>query len=607
MPHGNSYTIEQFMGTRKVLGGAFSPDEKSIAFTTNASGVFNVYRMSIAGGPAEQLTNSSTDNVYALSYFPDGERLLVSRERGGNENYHLCVLEPGGDFLDLTPGENVTARFFGPTSDGSAFYYATNERDRHCFDIYQHNGETLERELLFTDRYGYDFGCISRDGRYIALAEPRTRENSDIFLYDTNRAEMKRLTSHEGDGCFWASCFDWNSKYLYYRTNRGSDFYYLERLELETGCVEAVVKDDCDCYLSISPDGKYQVITRDRDSLFQIEVSCFESGEQIALPCFPGEGIAGFSFSRSARFLGFYVKGDRRPGDLYIHDFSSRLTRKLASSLTPEIDPDVLVDSQTCSYRSFDGLEIPSLLWRPHDASSSNKVPALVYLHGGPGGQARKAYNGTIQFLVNHGYAVLAPNYRGSSGYGKTFHALDNGKHAQEPLRDCVEAGRYLAALDWVDSSKVGIMGASYGGFLTLSALTFYPDEFSVGIDLFGPTNWQRTLESFPPYWRSSLADFYRKIGHPGTDGEMLRKISPLFHADAILKPLLVLQGANDPRVLKSESDEIVDAIRKKNGIVEYVVFDDEGHGFTKKSNQVYAYQRIVGFLDRYLKGVHDS
>jgi len=603
MPHRNVYTIEQFMRTRKVIGGAFSPDEKSIAFTSNATGVFNVYRLSLTDGSAEQLTASSTENIYALSYFPDGKRILVSREDGGHENYRLSVFDPAGHFTDLTPGKNVAARFLGTTPDGAAFYCATNERDRHCFDIYKLNSETLERELLFTDSNGYDFGCISKDGRYIALDEPRTRENSNIFLYDITTRELRQLTSHEREGCFWASCFDSKSKFLYYRTNENSDFFRVERIELETGRTELVVKDECDCYYSISPGGKYEAITRDRDSFFQVDVSCVESGEQISLPSFPGEGIAGFNFSRSDRLLGFYVKGDRRPGDLYSYEFSTRTVRKLANSLTPDIDPDDLVDSQIVSYRSFDALEIPSLLWKPHDASPANKVPALVYVHGGPGGQTRKEFNATIQFLVNQGYAVLAPNYRGSSGYGRTFQALDNGKHAQEPLRDCVEAGRYLASLDYVERSQVGIMGASYGGFLTLSALTFYPQEFAVGIDLFGPTNWQRTLESFPPYWKSSLADFYRKVGDPTTDGKMLRKISPLFHADAIVRPLLVLQGANDPRVLKSESDEIVEAIRKKNGIVEYVVFDDEGHGFTKKSNQIYACRRILSFLDRYLKG----
>lgn len=602
MSKSRSYTIEQFMHITKVLGGAFSPDEKSIVFTSNASGVFNVYSIPVCGGPQQQLTHSSTASVYALSYFPDGERVLVSTESGGNENYHLCVLDPGGKVLDLTPGDNVTARFYGLNPDGESFYCATNELDPHCFDVYKIDSQTLQRSILFSDSEGYEFGCISRDERYIALGESHTKENSDIFLYDRASNELRRLTTHEGDGCFSPSCFDWNSKYLYYRTNRGSDFFFVERVELDSGRIEQIVKADCDCYISFSPGEKYKIITRDQNSRFELDIFDVESGEQIFLPDFEGQSIAGFNFSRSGRKMAFYLKGDRYPGDLHVYDFSSQTARKLTTSLTPEIDPADLVDSESVRFRSFDGLEIPSLLWKPHDASPVNRLPALVYVHGGPGGQTRKEYHGRIQFLVNHGYVVLAPNYRGSTGYGKTFHALDNGKHTHEPLLDCIEAGRYLASLDYVDSSKVGIMGASYGGFLTLSALTFYPQEFAVGVDLFGPSNWQRTLESFPPYWKSALADFYRKIGDPKTESDILRKISPLFHAEAIVKPLLVLQGANDPRVLKLESDEIVEAIRRRNGVVEYVVFDDEGHGFAKKKNQMYAYRRIVQFLDRYLK-----
>lgn len=607
MSHKTPYTIEQFMRTTKVLGGAFSPDEESICFTTNASGVFNVYSASVSSGQTQQLTHSLDENIYALSYFPDGERILVSRERSGNENYRLSVLGSDGAFLDVTPVGNVTARFFGPSLDGSAFYCGTNERDSHCFDIYKVNFGSLERELLFSDTKGYEFGCISRDERYVALGETRTRENSNIFLYDRKTNELKCLTPHEGCACNWPSCFDLNSNYLYYRTNRDSDFFYVERLELATSETEVIVKDDCDCYISFSPDGEYQVITRDRDSLFQLEISQVQSGRTVPFPAFRNEGIAGFVFSQSGKRMAFYVKGDCRPGDLYNYEISSQIVRQLTDSLTSEIQPADLVDSEIIRYVSFDGLEIPSLLWKPHDASSSKKAPALVYLHGGPGGQTRKEYHGRVQFLVNQGYVVLAPNYRGSSGFGKTFHSLDNGKYTQEPLQDCIEARRYLVSLDYVESSKIGIMGMSYGGFLALSALTFYPEEFTAGIDLFGPANWLRTLQSFPPYWKSALTDFYRKIGDPATDREVLKKISPLFHADAIKKPLLVLQGANDPRVLKSESDEIVEAIQKKNGIVEYVVFDDEGHGFTKKKNQMYAYQRIVEFLDRYLKGAGRS
>jgi dipeptidyl aminopeptidase/acylaminoacyl peptidase len=596
------YTIEQFMRTTKVLGGAFSPDEESLVFTSNATGVFNAYSISVAGGPPQQLTHSSTYNVYALSYFPDGKRILVSRERGGNEIYHLCVLDPDGEVLDLTPGENVAARYFGPNADGSSFHCATNERDPRHFDTYKVNFRTLSRELLYADTEGYEFGCISPDGRYIALCEPRTRERSDIFLYDTAQKQLRRLTTHDDDSCFWASCFDGNSKYLYYTTDRNSDYLCVERIELETGRTEQIVKADCNCYISFSPGGEYQIITRDRYYLFQIEIIHVESGKRVPFSVSPGEGVAGFIFSLSGRRMVFYLKSDRRPGDLCVFDLQTQSARQLTNSLTPEIDSADLVDSEIVAYRSFDGLEIPSLLWKPRHVSAVNKAPALVYVHGGPGGQTRKGYDGETQFLVNQGYVVLAPNYRGSSGHGKTFRALDNDKHAQDPLLDCIEAGRYLASLDYVDSSKVAIMGASYGGFLTLSALTFYPHEFAAGIDLFGPSNWQRTLASFPPYWKSALVDFYRKVGDPATDGEILRKISPLFHADAIVKPLLVLQGANDPRVLKCESDEIVEAIRRKNGVVEYVVFDDEGHGFTKKTNQMYAYQRIINFLDRYLK-----
>jgi dipeptidyl aminopeptidase/acylaminoacyl peptidase len=596
------YTIEQFMRMTKVLGGAFSPDEESIVFTSNATGVFNVYSVSLAGNTPRQLTHSTTHNVYGISYFPDGERILVSRERGGNEIYHLCVLQPGGEVLDLTPGENVAARYFGPSADGLSFYCATNERDPRYFDLYKFNFSTLNRDLLYADSEGYEFGCISPDERYIALAEPGTRETSDLDLYDTAQMQLRRAVTHDGDSCIWASCFDWNSKYLYYRTNRDSEYFYVERLELGTGERKQIVKDNCDCSLSFSPDGKHQTITRDQEYLFQIEISLIESGERIPFSVNTGEGVAGFSFSRSGQRMLFYLKSDLRPGDLCVFDLQSQRAQQLTNSLTPEIDSADLVDSEIVRFQSFDGLEIPSLLWKPRQLNAVNKGPGLVYVHGGPGGQIRKGYDGGIQFLVNQGYVVLAPNYRGSSGHGKTFRALDNGNHAQDPLSDCIAAGRYLASLDYVESSKVGIMGASYGGFLTLSALTFYPQEFAVGIDMFGPSNWQRTLASFPPYWNSALVDFYRKIGDPATDGEVLRKISPLFHADAIVKPLLVLQGANDPRVLKYESDEIVEAIRRKNGIVEYVVFDDEGHGFTRKTNQIYAYQRIVDFLDRHLK-----
>jgi dipeptidyl aminopeptidase/acylaminoacyl peptidase len=247
-------------------------------------------------------------------------------------------------------------------------------------------------------------------------------------------------------------------------------------------------------------------------------------------------------------------------------------------------------------------MTIPNILWKPHQASATNKAPALVWVHGGPGGQTTAGYSSVIQYLVNHGYVVLGINNRGSSGYGRTFFAADDQKHGREPLWDCVDAKKYLASLPYVDANRVGIIGGSYGGYMVLAALAYQPDAFDVGVDIFGVSNWLRTLESIPAWWEAQRKALYAEMGDPVAQKQMLHDISPVFHADKIKKPLLVLQGANDPRVLKAESDDIVAAV-KKNGVpVEYVVFPDEGHGFTKKKNQVEGYSAVLKFLDTHLK-----
>jgi dipeptidyl aminopeptidase/acylaminoacyl peptidase len=223
-------------------------------------------------------------------------------------------------------------------------------------------------------------------------------------------------------------------------------------------------------------------------------------------------------------------------------------------------------------------------------------------VHGGPAGQARREYSPLLQYLINHGYAVLAVNHRGSNGYGRTFINADDGRHGREPVWDLVEAKKYLATLGYVDGGRVGVIGESFGGYMVLAALAFRPEAFDVGVDIFGISNFIRMQESIPPYWESLRKALYKEIGDPVKDREKLRAISPLFHADRIRVPLLVLQVANDPRVIKGESDDIVAAVRRNKGVAEYVVFPDEGHGFTKKENEVQAYRAVLDFLDRFMK-----
>ncbi|MNN17682.1 Prolyl tripeptidyl peptidase precursor [compost metagenome] len=245
---------------------------------------------------------------------------------------------------------------------------------------------------------------------------------------------------------------------------------------------------------------------------------------------------------------------------------------------------------------------VPAVLYRPKGASAANPAPAVVLVHGGPGGQTRRGYSAMVQHLVNHGYAVLGANNRGSSGYGKTFFHMDDKKHGEADLRDIVAGGDWLRAQDWVADDQVAVMGGSYGGYITAAALAFHPEKFEAGIDIFGVTNWVRTLQSIPAWWGAQRVALFDEMGDPAVDAERHRAISPLFHADKIRRPLLVVQGANDPRVLQVESDELVEKVRANNVPVEYVVFPDEGHGFQRRANRITAQEAYLAFLNRYVR-----
>jgi dipeptidyl aminopeptidase/acylaminoacyl peptidase len=598
------YTIEQFMNTVRIGGSSFSSDEKSILFHSNKSSIFNVYSVAVTGGAPAQLTNSNKESTFAVSYFPNDARFLYTYDRGGNENNHLYLRELNGTERDLTPGDKVKASFLGWSHDRKSFFFSTNERDQRFFDIYEMPIDTFKALLIYKDETGFDAGDISNDKKYIAFEKSGgSQADSDVYIYNTATKEMKNITPHTGDMANSPQVFDVDSKNLYYLTDAGSEFRYVARYDLATGKTEVVEKAPWDiAYTYFSRNGKYRVTAINEDARTKIKINDTATGKLVTLPQLPNADITGVNISPTEKLMAFYLNGDRSPSNLYVFDLGTKKATKLTESLNPEINPADLVDSQVIRYKSFDGLEIPSILYKPKQASPQNKVPALLLVHGGPGGQTRVGYSPLTQYLVNHGYVILGVNNRGSSGYGKSFFASDDGKHGREPLWDCVEAKKYLASLGYVDEKKIGIAGGSYGGYMVLAALAFKPEEFAVGVDLFGVSNWVRTLQSIPPYWESFRKSLYKEIGDPAKDLDNLRAVSPLFHADKIVKPLIVLQGANDPRVIKPESDEIVDNIKKRNGVVEYVLFDNEGHGFTKKANEIRAYKAILDFLDRYLK-----
>ncbi len=612
------YDVETFYDTRLIFGSTFSADETRILVSSDETGVFNCYSVDIESGEQTRLTDSTTEAYFAVSWFPRDDRFLFSADQAGNELTHLFARHPDGAIVDLTPGDNLKARFAGWSGDDRHLWVLTNERDPQFFDLYRYavpplgaggsseNAPRYDRELVFENTGGYTVEGVSLDSRWVSLNKTNTNTDNDLFVWDAREpgAAPRHVTPHEGDVAHAFASFSPDSKTLYYLSNADSEFDRAWSYDLASGDRALEREADWDVVdLRFSRDGRYRVSAINADARTEVEVLDRRTGEPVELPDLPAGSIRGIHVARSSRSMAFYLGSDTSPRDLYVVDLESRAHRRLTSTLSSKIDESHLVASQVVRYPSFDGLQVPALLYRPHQASATRKVPALVWVHGGPGGQSVVRYDEDLQYLVNHGYAVLAVNNRGSSGYGKTFYHLDDRRHGEDDLADCVAGRRYLESLDWVDAEKIGIFGGSYGGYMVVAALAFQPRVFDVGIDVFGITNWVRTLESIPPWWASFRDYLYAELGDPAADRERLFRISPLFHADRIEKPLLVIQGANDPRVLKVESDEIVAALEKRGVPVEYLVFDDEGHGFRHKKNRIKCARVMLTFLDRHLRG----
>ena len=598
-----SYTIGQFLNTTTIFGSSFSPDMQSILFTSDASGVFNAYTIPVAGGDAVQLTHSDSNSVYSISFFPSDNRILFASDKGGNEIFHIYLREEDGRVKDLTPWPGARSGFYGWSYDKKSFFFGSNKRDPRFTDVYEMDMATFTPKMIYQNDGAYNFGGISNDKRYMALTKTHTNHNSDLYLYDFHSKKLTHISPHEGDINYRPTDFSVDSHSLYYLTDENAEFTYLVQYNIEKKTTSTVDKADWDImYAYFSRNGTYRVSGINNDAKTEIKIVNTTTGKTLALPRLPNAEITSVNISDSEELMTFYVNGSRSPSNLYVYNFGTNRFRKLTESLSREIDPQDLVDARVIRYKSFDGLDIPAILYKPQQIKPGEKAPALVWVHGGPGGQSRVGYRAEIQYLVNHGYVVLAVNNRGSSGYGKTFFKLDDRRHGEDDLLDCVWSKKYLNASDFVDSTRIGIIGGSYGGYMVLAAMAFQPEAFEVGVDIFGVANWLRTLESIPPWWEAFRKALYEELGDPNKDRDYLMRISPLFHADKIRKPLIVLQGANDPRVLKVESDEIVAAV-KKNGVpVEYIVFDDEGHGFRKKVNRIKGWKAILKFLDTYLK-----
>ena len=599
------YTIEQFYKNIRINGGFWSSDESKLLVSSDETGIFNLYQINIADGIKKQITKSDKESFFAAGYVHGTEQMLYLADKGGDEQDHIYLLNTDGTTKDLTPDPKEKADLLNWSQDKKAMYYISNKRNPQFFDIYKTSVNDWKSVMHFQNNDGMEVSGISGDGNLIALQKSVTTSENQLYLYNAGTKEMKEISDPVAKGNYNASGFSKDGQYMDYITNANTEFAFLVRYNISTGEKTKIFETKWDVMYSYNSENeKYRVIGINEDGKNSLKITDNQSGKDVEFPEITDGDIMAVNISDSEKWMRLTVGTSKAPNNIYVYNFETKVLKKLSETLNPEISGDDLVGAEVVRYKSFDGLEIPAIYYKPHNASPNNKVPALVWVHGGPGGQSRVGYSSFIQYLVNNGYAVLAVNNRGSSGYGKSFYKMDDKNHGDKDLKDCIWGKKWLQAQDYVDPEKIGIIGGSYGGYMTMAAMSFTPDEFKVGVNIFGVTNWLRTLKSIPPYWESFRKALYDELGDPTTaDSVRLYNISPLFHAQKVKNPVMVLQGSNDPRVLQVESDEIVEAVKKNNVPVEYIVFPDEGHGFVKKENEIKGYGNVLAFLDKYLKG----
>lgn len=596
--------LETLLSTSSLSDLSLAPGGRTAMLTSTFDGHPTPLIVDLDSGKYRRVVSEEAASLRAVEWFPDGRRVLLGGDAQGDEQVHLYVASGMDSVSDLTPGDRRRALFLGWANDGKSFFISDNQRDPRYADVFRVDATDYEPELMYRDTLGLEFGAISGDGGRIAFIRPSGQTGGRLFLWDASANHLSEMPDQTDSAAAVPRLFSRDGKYLYVTTNERTDFARLERVHVTSGERDVLFEPDWDVTGARRlGNGERLLVEVNEDARTRLYV--LEPGDRSAraLPLPRALAVRGVATSEDASVVAFLATTGRTPTSLYLLDpDEAQGPRLVMSGLPADVDSAAFVPVEVIRYPSFDGRMIPALMYRPHGATEKDPVPFVLWAHGGPGGQSTIGFSPLLQYLATGGYGVLEINNRGSEGYGKEFWRLDDRRHGDVDLDDFVAAKDWLATIGWADPSRVAIMGASYGGYLVLAALAFRPEEFSAGVDLYGISNWVRTMANLPPWWEPFLPALEREMG-PLDDLDFFRAKSPAFHADQIVRPLFVVQGANDPRVLPAESDEIVEKLRRRGVPVTYLLFEDEGHGLRKRDNRLEAYRGIREFLNRHVAG----
>jgi dipeptidyl aminopeptidase/acylaminoacyl peptidase len=582
---------------------SFSPDGKRIAFICDLSGLPQVWIVGAEGGWPAPVT-ALDDQILQVSWSPDGSTLAFALAPGGGMNQQIYLVHPDGTGLRrLTDGAKEN-NWLGPWShDGRSLAFASNRRRAEAMDAYLVDVATGEPRLVAENDGIGSLADISHDGRRAILYRMRNRGDDNLFLLDLDTQGEALLTPHEGPGSFADGRFSPDGRYVYLVSNKDRDLAALGRVSIDDqgqpSAIEVIAaRDDAELQgFELAEDGATAALIWNVAGRSEIAFLDFASMRQVPGPELPAELVAGITFSKDGRLLAINASGAASPWDIWVYDRATQELTQVTHSPHPGVALETLQRPELVRFPAHDGLELSGWLYRPQ--GSQGQGPVVLDFHGGPEGQARPRFDGTYQALLAEGIAVFAPNVRGSSGFGKRFVNLDNGALRFDAVKDIKACVDYVVGSGVADPRRIGIMGGSYGGYMVMAGVTEYPELLAAGANLFGIVNFETFFAETEP-WMAAISKV--EYGDPETEVELLRSLSPIHKIDRITAPIIVLHGANDTNVPVVEAEQVVDSLKRRGIPVEYVLFPDEGHGFTKTPNRIRSTVSIVRWFRRHLK-----
>jgi dipeptidyl aminopeptidase/acylaminoacyl peptidase len=599
--------FEQFFAVRRFSSAlTFTADSAGLLFASNMSGQFNLWRVPVEGGWPDQLTAFTDETVRGVGVSPTDGRIVLCADHDGDEFHQLYLLDAARGWPEQLTDDPQVQHFVGSDAwspDGTKFAYAANARKPTDMECWVRDVDTGETQAVFgEDMFSFP-GAWSPDGSTLLAIDFRNNSDASIHLIDVEEASSRELTPHDEDAMFFPGPWASDGSGFYFLTDEGSEFRGLAFYNLATNRYEWVENPTHDIEdLKASADGRLLAWLVNEDGYDRMRIRDLQSGRDLPAPDLPDGArphLTGaeppLAVSPDGSHAALIVSSPRRPPEAWVVEIETGAARPVTDSRLGGLREEDLVDVELISFPSFDGRDIPAWLYRPQ---VEGKAPFVLSIHGGPEAQEKPQYQPLYQYLLSRGVGVLATNIRGSTGYGKSYQRLVQRDWGGGDMQDWDQAVKWLHDQDWVDPDRIGVYGGSYGGFATLTCVTRLPDYWAAAVDIFGPSNLVTFAKAVPPTWKRFIARF---VGDPETEADFLMERSPITYVEDVKTPLLVIQGATDPRVVKGESDQMVEKLQSLGREVEYVVFDDEGHGFTKRPNELKAYRLAADWLERHL------